>query len=164
MLLVWLTMFGLSIASALLPFLPMEAIIVGGAAARSGVPAAISLGIAAGAGATVGKIVWYQLANHGSNSAWAQKKLSSPKVQAGYERWTARMEGRPVYAGAIMFIAASVGIPPLLVMAVVAGLLKMPMWVFVPTVFVGRSIRFGLLFLGVDFLSDILNFFHLPHF
>ncbi|MDO9457407.1 VTT domain-containing protein [Nocardioides sp.] len=144
-------MFGLSIASALLPFLPIEAFIVGGAAAQPGVPAAISLGIAAGAGATVGKIIWYQLARRGSESAWAQKKLSSPKVKAGYERWTARMEGRPVYAGVVMFIAASVGIPPLLAMAAVAGMLKMPMWVFVPTVFVGRSLRFGLLFLGADF-------------
>jgi membrane protein YqaA with SNARE-associated domain len=26
----------------------------------------------------------------------------------------------------------------------------MPMWVFVPTVFLGRSLRFTLLFLGVD--------------
>jgi membrane protein YqaA with SNARE-associated domain len=50
-----------------------------------------------------------------------------------------------------MFIAASVGIPPLLVMSVVGGLLKMPLWAFIPTVFVGRSIRFSLLFLGVDF-------------
>lgn len=158
MLLLWLTMFGLSVASALLPFLPMEAIIVGGAAAEPGVPAAISLGIAAGAGATVGKIVWYELARRGSDSPWAQKKLSSPKVRATYERWTARMEGRPVYAGAVMFVAASVGIPPLLVMAAVAGLLKMPMWVFVPTVFVGRSLRFGLLFLGVDaFLPEYLH-------
>jgi membrane protein YqaA with SNARE-associated domain len=152
-------MFGLSIASALLPFLPMEAIIVGGAAAEPGVPAAISLGIAAGAGATVGKLVWYHLARRGSSSAWAQKKLSSPKVKGAYDRWTARMEGRPVYAGAVMFVAASVGIPPLLVMAAVAGMLRMPMWVFLPTVFVGRSIRFGLLFLGVDaFLPEFLHF------
>ena len=47
--------------------------------------------------------------------------------------------------------SASVGIPPLLAMAAVAGVLKMPMWVFVPTVLVGRSLRFGLLFLGADF-------------
>ena len=60
------------------------------------------------------------------------------------------MQGRPVYAAAIMFLAASAGIPPLLAMAAVAGLLKMPMWAFIPTVFVGRTIRFTALFLGVD--------------
>ncbi|WP_141012933.1 hypothetical protein [Nocardioides sambongensis] len=74
-----------------------------------------------------------------------------PKIRSGYERWVERTQGRPVYAATIMFVAASVGIPPLLVMAAVGGILKMPMWIFVPTVFLGRSLRFSLLFLGVDF-------------
>ncbi|MFC7505325.1 hypothetical protein ACOACQ_10975 [Nocardioides sp. CPCC 206347] len=147
----WLTTFAFSIASALLPFLPMEVYIVGAGAADGGTATAIALGIAAGAGATVGKVVWYEAARRGADSAWAQKKLSSPKVKAGYEKWVARMQGRPWYAIGVMFVAASVGIPPLLVMAAVGGLLKMPMWAFVPTVFVGRTIRFTLLFLGVDF-------------
>ncbi len=147
----WLTTFAFSIASALLPFLPMEAYIIGAGAASAGVPTAISLGVAAGGGATVGKIIWYEIARRGISSKWGQRRLAKPKVKASHEKWMARMQGRPVYSTSIMFIAASVGIPPLLVMALVAGLLKMPMWVFVPTVFVGRSIRFTLLFLGVDF-------------
>lgn len=147
----WLTTFAFSIASALLPFLPMEVYIVGAGAAEGGTAAAILLGVAAGAGATVGKVVWYEAARRGADSAWAQKKLSSPKVKAGYEKWVARMQGRPWYAIGVMFVAASVGLPPLLVMAAVGGLLKMPLWAFIPTVFVGRTIRFTLLFLGVDF-------------
>lgn len=147
----WLSTFAFSIASALLPFLPIEVYILGAGAAEPGVPAAISLGIAAGAGATIGKIIWYEAARRGIDSAWAQKKLAKPKVKASYEKWLGRMQGRPVYAAAIMFLAASVGIPPLLAMAAVGGLLKMPMWTFIPTVFVGRTIRFTLLFLGVDF-------------
>lgn len=146
----WLTTFAFSIASALLPFLPIEVYILGAGAADPGAATAISLGIAAGAGATVGKIIWYEAAHHGIESKWAQKKLANPKVRAGYEKWVARMHGRPWYAAAIMFIAASAGIPPLLVMAAVGGLLKMPMWVFVPTVFLGRTVRFTALFLGVD--------------
>jgi len=147
----WLTTFALSIVSALVPFLPIEVYILGAGATESGTATGISLGIAAGAGATVGKIIWYEAARRGVESAWAQKKLAAPKVKAGYERWMARMEGRPIYAAVIIFIAASVGVPPLLVMAAVAGLLKMPLWIFVPTVLVGRTIRFSLLFLGVDF-------------
>ena len=147
----WLTTFVFSIASALLPFLPMEAYIVGVGAASAGVPTAISLGIAAGAGATIGKIIWYEAARRSIDSKWAQKRLANPKTKAGYEKWVTRMQGRPWYAAGIMFIAALVGIPPLLVMAVVAGLLKMPMWVFIPTVFIGRTLRFTALFLGVDF-------------
>ncbi|WP_232675901.1 hypothetical protein [Nocardioides sp. R-C-SC26] len=147
----WLTTFAISIASALIPFLPIEVYILGAGAAEGGTGTAISLGIAAGAGATVGKIIWYEAARRGVDSAWAQKKLSNPKIRSGYLRWQQRMEGRPVYAVAIMFLAASVGVPPLLVMAAVGGLLKMPMWLFIPTVFIGRSLRFTLLFLGVDF-------------
>jgi membrane protein YqaA with SNARE-associated domain len=147
----WLSTFAFSIASALLPFLPMEAYILGAGAAEAGTATAVSLGVAAGAGATVGKIIWYELARRGSRSKWAQKQLSKPKIKKGYERWVERMQGRPWYAAAVIFVAASVGIPPLLAMAAVAGLLKMPLWVFIPTVLVGRSIRFSLLFLGVDF-------------
>jgi len=147
----WLTTFAVSIASALLPFLPMEVYILGAATTEPSLGGAIWLGVAAGGGATVGKVIWYETARRGIESKWAQKKLASPKVKAGYEKWVTRMRGRPVYAVAIMFVAASVGLPPLLVMAAVGGILKMPLWIFVPTVFVGRSIRFTLLFLGVDF-------------
>lgn len=147
----WLTTFAFSVASALLPFLPMEAYILAAGAAEGGTGAAISLGVAAGGGATVGKIVWYEAARRGAESAWAQRKLSSPKIKGSYDKWVARMQGRPWYAIGVMFVAASAGIPPLLAMAAVGGLLKMPLWAFIPTVFVGRTIRFTLLFLGVDF-------------
>lgn len=146
----WLTTFAVSIASALLPFLPMEVYILGAAATEPSLGGAIWLGVGAGAGATIGKIIWYEAARRGVDSKWVQKKLSSPKVKAGYEKWVGRMQGRPAYAVSIMFVAASVGLPPLLVMAAVGGLLKMPLWIFIPTVFIGRTLRFTLLFLGVD--------------
>lgn len=141
----------LSAALALAPFPPFEAAGLGLAeAAPSGPVAAVVLGVLAGAGATLGKLLWYEAARRSTESRWVQKKIGKAKVRAAYDRWTARVDGRPVYAGGVMFVAASVGLPPLLVMAAVAGVVRMPMWVFVPTVFVGRSIRFGLLFLGAD--------------
>lgn len=160
--LVWPAMFGLSLVSAIVPFLPFEVLGLGLATqAPSGPAAAVMLGIMAGGGATVGKVIWYEAARRGIDSPWAQKKLSAPKVKAGYERWVARVEGRPIYAGLVMLLSASVGIPPLLVLAAVAGLVKMPMWIFIPTVFVGRSIRFALLFLGFDsFLDHLPGFLH----
>lgn len=151
MVLLWFGFFGLSALSALLPFLPIEGFIIGSAAAESGWVAAVALGVAAGGGATVGKVVWYKLGERGIETEWARKRLEKPKLRAAYETWVTRLEGRPVYAGAVMFIAAWIGLPPLLALSLVAGILKMPMWVFVPTVFVGRSLRFGLLFLGADF-------------
>lgn len=150
--LLWLSTFLIGIITAIVP-IPIEAYIVGAATQNSGFAKAITLGLAAGAGATIGKVIWYQVARKGSESAWMQKKLAAPKVRAGYERWVGRMEGRPWFAGGVIFIAASVGLPPLLAMAAVAGFLKMPLWVFIPTVFVGRSLRFTLIFLGVESLE-----------
>lgn len=150
--LLWFSTFIIGIVTALVP-IPIEIYIAGAATQNSGLAKAITLGIAAGAGATIGKVIWYQVARKGSETQWMQKKLSAPKVRAGYERWVGRMEGRPWFAGMIIFLAASVGLPPLLAMAAVAGFLKMPLWVFIPTVFVGRSLRFALIFLGVEGLE-----------
>jgi membrane protein YqaA with SNARE-associated domain len=147
----WLSTFALSFVSALVPFLPIEAYILGAGVANVGVATSVALGVSAGAGATVGKVVWYEVARRGVGTAWAERKLSKPKVKAGYERWVGRTQGRPWYAAGVMFVAASLGIPPLLVMAAVGGILKMPLWIFVPTVFLGRTVRFTALFLGVDF-------------
>lgn len=150
--LLWLSTFLIGIVTAIVP-VPIEVYIAGAATQNSGFFKAITLGIAAGAGATIGKVVWYEVARKGSESQWMKKKLASPKVRAGYDRWVSRMEGRPWFSGSIIFLASSVGIPPLLAMAAVAGFLKMPLWVFVPTVFVGRTLRFTLIFLGVEGLE-----------
>lgn len=149
----WLSFLLAGAVTAIVP-VPIELIIAGAAStATYGPSQAIALGIASGAGATIGKLFWYSVARRGSETAWMQKKLDSPKVRAAYERWVGRMEGRPWFSGGVIFIAASVGIPPLLAMAAVAGFLKMPLWLFIPVVFVGRSIRFGLIFYGVDGLD-----------
>lgn len=150
--LLWLSTFLVGIVTAIVP-VPIEVYIAGAATQNSGLGTAITLGIAAGGGATIGKIVWYLVALRGSQSHWMQKKLAAPKVRAGYDRWVGRMEGRPLFAGGVIFLASSVGLPPLLAMAAVAGFLRMPLWLFVPTVFVGRTLRFTLIFLGVDGLE-----------
>ena len=151
-----LTTFVVAVGSALLPFINIE-VYLGGVAGAPGVAdvqgfGGVVIAVVASAGQTVGKIVWYEIARRGIDTEWAQKKLDAPKLRANFEKWTARIQGRPWYAGGIIFLAASAGIPPLLVMAVVAGALKMPLWVFVPTVLVGRAVRFYLILVGVDFI------------
>jgi len=146
-----LTTFAVSVGSALLPLINIELYLAGVGAVGAG--AALTLALSAAAGQTVGKIVWYEVARRGVDSEWAQKKMSSEKVRASYDRWVGRMEGRPAYAGLIMFLSSFSGVPPLLVMAAVAGALKMPMWLFVPTVFIGRTLRFWLILEGIEFLA-----------
>lgn len=147
-----LTTFGVSVASALLPLINIELYLAGISAVGSG--EAVALGIVAGAGQSVGKIFWYEVAKRSIGSKRVQKRLSAPKVAKAYDRWVAAMQGRPWYGGAVLFAAALAGIPPLLVMAAVAGALKMPYWVFLPTIFVGRALRFWLVLTGVGFFFD----------
>lgn len=141
-----LASFGISLASALIPLINIEAYVIGISSSGVGSAAAVTLSVVCGAGQSAGKVVWYEATRRGFESGWVQKKLSNPKIRASYERWVERMEGRPWYGGAILFAAAFVGLPPLLVMAAVAGALKMPMWVFLPTIFVGRTLRFWICF------------------
>ena len=147
-----LSTFGVSVASALLPLINIELYLGGLSAVGSG--EAVSLGIVAGAGQSIGKIFWYEVAKRSIDSKRIQKRLSAPKTRQAYDRWVGTMQGRPWYGGAVLFAAALAGIPPLLVMAAVAGALKMPYWVFLPTIFVGRALRFYLVLVGVGFFFD----------
>ena len=147
-----LSTFGVSVASAMIPLINIELYLAGVGTTGSGT--AVTLGIVAGAGQTLGKIFWYEVAKRSIDTDFVQRRLSSPKVHAAYERWVTAMRGRPWYGGAVLFAAALGGIPPLLVMAAVAGALKMPYWVFLPTIFVGRALRFWFVLAGVGFLFD----------
>ncbi|WP_051218534.1 hypothetical protein [Nocardioides insulae] len=146
------TSFWVAFASALLPFVNIEVYLAGIAAVGPGQVAALA--IATGAGQTLGKLVWYEGARRGVDTAWMRRKLEGPKVGRVYGRWLGRMQGRPWYAGGVLLLAGSVGIPPMLVLAAVAGALKMPRWVFVPTVFLGRTIRFWAILAGVGLFVD----------
>lgn len=141
-----LASFGISVASALIPLINIEAYVIGISSSGVGSAAAVTLSLACGAGQSAGKLVWYEVTRRGVDSDWAQRRLAHPKVRASYERWVHRMDGRPWYGGAVLLAASLVGLPPLLVMAAVAGALKMPMWVFLPTIFVGRTVRFWIFF------------------
>ena len=137
-----------SFGSALLPFLNVEAYLAVIAAAGDAGP--FRLAVVAAAGQTLGKIIWYEIASRGVDSEWAQRKLSQPKVQASYDKWSVRLQDRPWYGAVIVFLSSSAGFSPLLVLAAVAGALKVPRWVFIPTVFVGRALRFWVILAGVE--------------
>ena len=79
---------------------------------------------------------------------WIQQKMETEKWQLSYARWHERIVGRPVLAGAISFTSAVTGFPPLAVIAVLAGTLRMNFAIFLGTVLVGRTIRFWLVLAG----------------
>lgn len=147
-----LSTFGFSFASALLPILNAE-VYLGAVGTQTTVAASLTLSLVAAAGATLGKVVWYAAARRSVDTAWVQKKLDRPKVREAYDRWEERTQGRPWYAAGVLFASSSIGLPPLLIMAVLAGSLHMRFWVFVLSCFVGRALRFYAILAGVAWLT-----------
>ena len=68
--------------------------------------------------------------------------MEKPKNAARLETWRARTHQRPVVAGLLLFVSASVGFPPFAVVAVLAGQLRMSLTLFLTLGLLGRWLRF----------------------
>ena len=117
---------GASIGSALLPLINIEAILA----------------------VAVGR---YAKANHES----LHRHLQKPKAKASLDRWHARAEGRPWFTAGLLFVSASLGFPPYAVTAVLAGVLRVPFWIFLLTGLLGRGLRFWAVVTGTSSLIDL---------
>lgn len=136
-----------SVLSSLVPIFNIEVYLV---ALATQIPrsAALPVAIAAGIGQAVGKIAWYHGVAKSLEFPWMRRRMESEKWNASYEKWQRRVDQRPWAAGAMMFWSALVGLPPLLLVCPLAGVLKMRMSVFLLTIFVGRAIQSYVILLG----------------
>lgn len=140
-----------SVASALVPILNVEAYLAA-VAIKANDLSNWELAAVGGVGQGVGKIFWYLAGMHSLKLRWIRQKMETEKWQLSYERWHERIVGRPILAGGISFASAVTGFPPLAVIAVLAGTLRMNFPIFMVTVVVGRTIRFWLVLAGVGML------------
>lgn len=149
-----LTTLGVGFASALLPFVNIEAYLaaVGAALQDVGIWAVAA---AAAVGQTAGKVTLYFAADWAMDLPWIRRKMATPKWHASYERWRLRVEHHPGQTGALLFASASLGFPPLYVMAVLAGQLKVKLWLFVSTCLVGRYLRFLAMLGGASWIVSL---------
>ena len=144
---------GASIGSALLPLINIEAIL---AVAVSQSPGAMwGLIIGATIGQMLGKILWYWGGMHVERAPWVHRHLQKPKAKASLDRWHARAEGRPWFTAWLLFVSASLGFPPYAVTAVLAGVLRVPFWIFLLTGLLGRGLRFWAVVTGTSSLIDL---------
>jgi membrane protein YqaA with SNARE-associated domain len=109
----------------------------------------VLLAATAGVAQTLGKLCWYLLAARSIESRWVQHKLAAGARRHRFDVWHARIVGRPWLTAGVLALSAVIGLPPLLVLSVVAGSLRVPLALFVPTVVVGRSLRFWAILAGV---------------
>ena len=144
---------GASIGSALLPLINIEAIL---ALAVSQAPAATwALVVAATVGQMIGKILWYWGGMHLDRTPFVSTHLEKPKVKASLEKWHERAEGRPWFTAGLLFVSALIGFPPYAVTAVLAGMLRVHFAVFLVTGLLGRGLRFWAVVAGTTSLLHL---------
>jgi membrane protein YqaA with SNARE-associated domain len=165
--------------SAVTPFLPVEAYVIGLAVTRSP-SVAVAGAVAAAVGQTVGKVVLFQTARSASSSGWLRRlrdrgAKEAAEVVAAAAQPGADPAGGPVRRGlrrlgswvrranaagiallsgrwgpVVVLVSGAVGIPPLLAIAFYAGTSRMSVRSFVLACLVGRTIRFVVLALVPD--------------
>ena len=151
-----LSTLGVAFASALLPFVNIEAYLAAVGAAVHHVGIWWVAGAAA-VGQTAGKVCLYLASDWTMRLPWLRRKMATPKWQASYARWRTRVEERPTQTGLLLFASASLGFPPLYVMAVLAGQLRVRMWLFVSTCLSGRFLRFLVILGAADWLVHLFH-------
>ena len=146
-----LTTFCVAIASALCPLVNIEAYIAltGGFAPTLGV---WPIAAAAAAGQAAGKLGWYSVGRSSMQWGVIQRRMQAPRWQRHYATVKVHTDKRSWAGMAILFFSASVGLPPLAIMAVIFGQLRFNRWWFCITTFAGRTLRFAAVLGGVSWL------------
>ena len=164
--------------SAVTPFLPVEAYVIG-LAVQNTQPVAIAGALAAAVGQTVGKVLLFSTARGATHARWLTRlrdrgAREAAEIAAAEEageqppggpvkqalrpvgRWLKRVNALGVrllsgrWGPAVVFLSGSVGIPPLLAIAFYAGTSRMNLKAFIVTCLAGRAVRFVVLALVPD--------------
>jgi membrane protein YqaA with SNARE-associated domain len=145
---------GVAVASALVPLINIEVYLIGLAAVSAGGHVWF-LAAVGGFGQMLGKLVWYYLGANALRWGWVRRKVEKPKAAAKLELWRTRTNDRPVLGALLLFGSAVSGFPPFAIVAVLAGQLRMNVWVFLSVGFVGRTLRFAGFLGGADWLAEM---------
>jgi membrane protein YqaA with SNARE-associated domain len=134
----WPSCFGISILSALFPWINGEVVAFGYATLMHTPAEMAALALVVSAGQTVGKVFLYHV-------GFVAGKLT-PRESARIERWRGRLTGRLRSALALVFMSSVTSIPPLYPTTLLAGAVRLPFPPFIGVVACGRVVRyFGLL-------------------
>jgi membrane protein YqaA with SNARE-associated domain len=140
-----LTTFAFCVISALVPFANAELYLISAAALASR-ELALPLAGAAALGQMAGKTLMY-LAGRGA------VRLPGARVRRALEDVRARYADRGAIGGVVLFASAAAGIPPFYIVAVAAGVMRVPAAQFIAIGLAGRVIRFGAVVLFPNLLK-----------
>lgn len=134
----YLGCFGLSIVSALVPWVNGEVLLLGLTTLARSPSDLVLLVLLASGGQMVGKCILY----------WAGRgttRFPSKYLRRAAASWKDRLERSPSRMLALVFLSSAVGIPPFYVITVLAGAFRIRFGPFVGAGLCGRLVRFGAL-------------------
>ena len=166
------------VASGVIPVINAEAYLIA-TAGISTPPTAVAVALAVGLGQTAGKILVFLAARRGSALRLPRRhrrraelvdraappdpdllpdpgESAAGRVRARLRDWGRRglkLLDRPVLGGGVILVSAAVGVPPLAVTTVAAGLSRMRLLIFGLTALAGRTGWFLLVTLASDRLA-----------
>ncbi|MGH3354030.1 MAG: hypothetical protein ACRDPS_25435 [Nocardioides sp.] len=144
---------GYGVASALVPIFNAEAYAGVAGAAGSRLSALVAV-VALALGQTVGKVIIYEAAGRGGKwwgrrfARGAEKDRTGSRGRRWWDRAVVEL-GRPRTAVPLLAAAGVVGVPPLAMLALAAGVAGTNRVLFVVVCILGRTVRFGLFAFGV---------------
>lgn len=133
---VWLTTFGVAVASAVIPVINIEIYLLG-ASALAPREMVIPLIVAGTLGQVIGKIALYY-------AGTGALKIPGKRLQAALQKMNTQMQERPRMGNALVFVSATAGLPPYYLVTLAAGAAKMNLPMFLAVSLVGRLIRFAI--------------------
>lgn len=160
---IYLAMLGVGIASAFLPITPVEPYLIGVVATTSAAP--VALGIAAGVGQALGKVLMFLAARGAIRSAFLRRKLArhtDPATDSVTQpsarrrrmaRWVDTLS-QPRYTLPVLSASSVIGFPPLLAVTVYLARTPMSPALFGAACLVGRSLRFVTLALAPHLITQ----------
>ncbi len=135
-----LSLLAVAFVSAFLPVLNIETYVV--VVAASGQLPPLVVALAAAVGQVGGKLLWYEAGRSSDRWPWLQRRLARPAVSTRLDRWAAWVAEHPRWTVLVLLTSAGAGLPPFMVISIVAGRLRVPVLLFVVTALVGRFMRF----------------------
>jgi len=140
--------FGLTVVSAVVPWVHGEIVLLSFTTTASS-PAAIAvLVLAATAGQMTGKMALYAAGRQGS-------RVSSPWLTRLIDKWRPRCTANPNHADRLVLVSSAIGFPPFIVTSVLAGALEMQLARFVVVGSFGRLVHFAAVALVGDLVSRV---------
>lgn len=135
----WLLLtYGLAIVSALVPWFNAELLLLGAIVSVDTSTEIVLIVLAVTLGQLTGKTLMY----------WAARRASeapSPRLQKFLDRWRSRIDGHPSSASLLIFVSAVTGFPPLYLVTIASGALRVGFLPFIAAGGVGRLLHFGVL-------------------